>query len=765
MRISRKIIHTAIAVILLAILPVNDIYSVSLENHKWGDKLTVALVLSGGGARGFAHIPIIEALEKYDIPIDMVIGTSMGALVGGLYAAGYSPKNMTELIEEYDMIELFSVSASADEQTEVSSFANYRDNIFNLSFDEKGLGSAPGIVGDQKILEMLNASLIKTSAITNFNHLPIPFRCVGTDLVNGEKIVFSNGSLVEAIRASISIPGFFAPAVIGDRMVVDGGLVDNLPIHLAREMGADIIIAVDVNAVDYDATAEDLTSLSSILGQLINIMTKNTVIDQIEDSDLLFLPLVEDYGILDFSSYKEIMEVGAESAREKEDEIEVLSNLICSMRQCNEINPERDGMYSYLPDIYIDKVYHTSVSPSIDGTSFPIGQFERYTSQFLDKEMIDQLHYQLEILREKDRYATISYAVKDITYTSTGQPHGNLEIISRDFEKRNLKMGLGIFGSTSIHYSLDDQFTFFFEPNLEFSFSVKELFVEPLSLSFLAVSEDAVKLHGELEYSFKPFFQLTAGGEYRSGNLLAVRANDPDLENSDSDYAFITSLYGQFSLKNEAKFHVGCIYDFTWYKEPLDDYLLVETPSVFLEGVYNTQNFTLFPHRGTRLDFYGELMLAQQLGYKGELRMKHSIELTRKDSLELAFRIGSTHSTTARASDYFSYGYTDGIVTTLSPLLVQDIIIASLSYYHWFTLNPVPLLLYSDISMGSRGDSVDVIYADDPYAVVTPPEINFYTPFDVTFSVGFGMTLSTIDLLVGYAVDLDLRSTIFVEVR
>ncbi len=179
--------------------------------EKWDDEIKVALVLSGGGARGFAHIPVIEAIERHNIPIDIVVGTSMGALVGGLYAAGYSPRDMVELIDSYDMVKLFSVSPAPFQKPILSSFTDYRDNILTITFDKRGVGRASGLIGDQKILEMLNSSLINASAITNFNHLPIAFRCVGTDLVSGEQIVFTSGSLSESIRASISIPGIFTP--------------------------------------------------------------------------------------------------------------------------------------------------------------------------------------------------------------------------------------------------------------------------------------------------------------------------------------------------------------------------------------------------------------------------------------------------------------------------------------------------------------------------------------------------------------------------
>ena len=208
-------------------------------------KPVIALVLSGGGARGFAHIPVIEALEQAGIPIDMVLGTSMGSLIGGLYAAGYSPGDMRRLIESYDMVELFALSALPPLRTAPQALRRDRDNLFVLGFDSGGLGTAAGIIGDQRILHMLNDSLSRVSGITHFDDLAIPFRCIGTDLATGQRIIFSEGSLASAIRASISIPLVFTPYPLYDRLIVDGGLVDNMPAELARQMGADIVIAVD----------------------------------------------------------------------------------------------------------------------------------------------------------------------------------------------------------------------------------------------------------------------------------------------------------------------------------------------------------------------------------------------------------------------------------------------------------------------------------------------------------------------------------------
>ncbi|NLA91956.1 MAG: patatin-like phospholipase family protein, partial [Spirochaetales bacterium] len=293
----------------------------------------VALVLSGGGARGFAHIPVIEAVEAAGIPIDFVLGTSMGSLVGGLYAAGYSPQDIRDLIDQHSMVDLFA-STPLPPPPKASLLNDPRHyNLFQIGLDDKGVGIASGMLGDQKILQMLNGALSRVTVVNNFDDLEIPFRAIGADLVSGERIVFSEGSIVTAIRSSISIPGIFAPYPVDGRLVVDGGVVDNLPINLAKEMGADIIIAVDVNGEDYQRTAAELDSLTAVLEQTIIVFMKNTYIGQLENADLLIIPPLGGYSVLDFLSVKEILKVGEEVASQHQSELAQIASQIGEERE------------------------------------------------------------------------------------------------------------------------------------------------------------------------------------------------------------------------------------------------------------------------------------------------------------------------------------------------------------------------------------------------------------------------------------------------
>ncbi|NCB01013.1 MAG: hypothetical protein EOM67_02465 [Spirochaetia bacterium] len=760
----RSLVRVSIILVCLLIMPFK-LGAIDIE-HKWNEEVKVALVLSGGGARGFAHIPIIEALERHNIPIDMVVGTSMGALVGGMYAAGYSPKDMRELIASYDMVELFAVSPASFQKPIISSFADHRDNIFNLTFDTRGIGKASGLIGDQKILEMLNSALVNTSSITNFNHLPIPFRCVGTNLVTGEEVVFSSGSLVKSIRASISIPGIFSPAIVKEELIIDGGLVNNLPIDVAKEMGADIIIAVDVNAVDYTVTKDDLNSLVSILGQLAIILTKNTVVDQIPEAHLLFSPLVEDYGILAFPSFKEIMMIGEACALEMEEKIAALSEEICAMRECSPVNPDRKGSYFYLPEIEIDKVVFTPVEKSSLGLrDFPIKKYYKFSSSFLGKETLDDLHFLLNEEKELNQYETVSYSLSNIRYNFGGLPHGILNIHAREFEQRNNSFGIGVFGSTTFTYSPDSNFSFFFNPNFTISFHSYKFIIPNLEFSFNVAEKDFLEITSDIAYTWADSYRLGVLGRYQRGTLHAFDASNPSLTEYGADHYVAPVLFFEYLASPYTTGRISAEFESVWYRNNDSTFTSLNSTSITFSGVHAYQKFTLFPARGTRIDLLGTLFIDNKIGYKANIRVKQAFPLGYNDSLLIDLKAGSTHSVSAHVDDYFSYGGFDGIITIPSSLIVKDMIIGGLSYFHWFVKSPIPVVLKTSVRVGFQGKEASDIYQGARYEVETSPSIDFSHDIDLVGTVGLGFSIRNTDLLFGFALDNNLNAALFVEVR
>ncbi|MEL7450865.1 MAG: patatin-like phospholipase family protein, partial [Pseudomonadota bacterium] len=232
-----------------------------------GPRPKIGLALSGGGARGAAHVGVIQALEDMRIPIDYVAGTSVGAIIGGLYAAGTDSKELADIVTHFDWEAAFrDQSPRADR----SFRRKLDDTLFSvrprMGVTDQGIGLPAGIVAGQNVDLLLNSLTMRAAGITRFDELPIPFRAVATDIVTGKPAVLSTGSLAMAIRASLSIPAIFTPAEIDGALLVDGGVSNNMPVDVVRAMGADIVIAVDISTALL--TREKLTSVVAITEQL-----------------------------------------------------------------------------------------------------------------------------------------------------------------------------------------------------------------------------------------------------------------------------------------------------------------------------------------------------------------------------------------------------------------------------------------------------------------------------------------------------------------
>ena len=254
-----------------------------------GPRPKVALVLGGGAARGFAHVGVIRILEQERIPVDLIVGTSVGSLIGAIYA---SDRNSFEL-------EWTAFSLEKDQ------FFDY--GIFNAF---TGMGPAKG----EKLEEFMKGKV----AAKDFDQLKIPFAAVATDLNRGTRVVLDRGPVARAVRASCSIPGIFEPVKHQDKLLVDGGVVDNIPIDVAREKGADVVIAVDISG---HITNFDITNVVDVVFQATNIMFNENVKSRKKDADVLIRPRVGDVGMLDFTQKKRCMQAGMDAAREALPEI------------------------------------------------------------------------------------------------------------------------------------------------------------------------------------------------------------------------------------------------------------------------------------------------------------------------------------------------------------------------------------------------------------------------------------------------------------
>ena len=307
---------------------------------------TVALVLSGGGAKGIAHISIIEALERYGIPIDKVYGTSMGALIGGLYAAGLSPGEMKEIVLGNDLTQLFTVFDSAGYTEVLDAFDYNSSNVLSLSLGQ-GIGGVNGFIDDYLVLNFFNKFIGNVPDNLNFDtDLVVPFECNAADMLTGDEVIFREGSLITAMRSSMSLPLIFEPVVLEDGSVyMDGGIVSNYIVHRAVEEGYDIIIVVTLNAYGKNKyTAENYTSLSGTAGSTLQTVLNNVSKGEVEMADYWFSPDLSGYNTLSFGEAEGILARGDREVEEQQAKLEEIAALFTE-DQKEYKDPDRVGEY------------------------------------------------------------------------------------------------------------------------------------------------------------------------------------------------------------------------------------------------------------------------------------------------------------------------------------------------------------------------------------------------------------------------------------
>ena len=258
----------------------------------------VGVVLSGGGAKGVAHIGVLQVLEKAGIPVDVIVGTSMGSIVGGLYAIGYSADQLDSLVRVQDWMFLLSDKVNRYDLPfgEKEQDGKY---LLSLPFD-RGKKRPSGFISGQNVYNLFSDLTVGYHDSLDFLQLPIPFACVAADLFQREEIVMTSGNLVQAMRASMAIPGVFTPVRTGNRVLVDGGILNNFPTDVARRLGAEIVIGVDVQA---DLMKEDkLASVSGVIPQIINLLCMNKHEENVQLADLVIRPDVKGYSAASFSA-------------------------------------------------------------------------------------------------------------------------------------------------------------------------------------------------------------------------------------------------------------------------------------------------------------------------------------------------------------------------------------------------------------------------------------------------------------------------------
>ncbi len=298
-------------------------FTLNAQNPNGGDRPKIGVVLSGGGAKGIAHIGILKAMEEEGLYPDYIAGTSMGSIIGGLYATGYSADQLDSIVR---MIDWDLVLSNNIPLNYISFQEKEYYNRFLVEFPiKKGKLVLPsGMIEGQELSQVLTHYTWPSMKYESFDDFPIPFRCVATDVSTGNPIIFKDGSLSEALRASMSIPTAFTAADLDTTLAVDGGVVNNFPVEELFKMGADIVIGVNVSDEGL-INAKELGTMTGILMQIAMTPSLKRMQEQIAMCDIYIKPNLKNYGTASFSSYNEILKLGYETGEKYRGEFRKLA--------------------------------------------------------------------------------------------------------------------------------------------------------------------------------------------------------------------------------------------------------------------------------------------------------------------------------------------------------------------------------------------------------------------------------------------------------
>ncbi|MFH6997646.1 patatin-like phospholipase family protein [Flavobacterium sp. FlaQc-57] len=322
---SSQITITSWSIItLLILLLCNPEKSFSQEQKKDSVKRPkIGLVLSGGGAKGFAHIGVLKVLEEAGIKIDYIGGTSMGSIIGGLYASGYNASQIDSIFKRTNFDELINDYIPRSSK---NFYGKKNDELYALvlPFSNFKVGIPEALSKGMYNYNLLSSLTRNVRHVRDFNQLPTPFLCIGTNIETGEEVLLNKGNLVQAMMASAAFPSLFTPVEIDGKLLVDGGVVNNYPIKEVRNLGADIIIGVDVQ--DDLLNRKSLKNATRILVQITNLQSIDKMKNKIKDTDVYIKPDIRDYGVISFDKGEEIIRKGEEAAFAVYEKIKTLSN-------------------------------------------------------------------------------------------------------------------------------------------------------------------------------------------------------------------------------------------------------------------------------------------------------------------------------------------------------------------------------------------------------------------------------------------------------
>ena len=573
----------------------------------------VGIVLSGGGARGFAHIGALKVIEESGLPIDYIAGTSMGSIIGGLYAMGYSLETMTQLTREQNWDAVMS-DAIPQKYVSVDDKIMDRHYLATFPFRDKKIKMKSGIYDGARINLLLARLTSPAYKIRNYSELSIPYLCIATDIANGEAYEMTRGNLQRSIRASMSIPFYFTPVEVDGRLLIDGGMRNNFPVQNLRDKGVDIIIGVNVQRNFH--TKEEINSLTKILDQMIAITDIDANKKAMEEIDIHIRPQLGSYGMMDFNSFDSIIAIGEEAAREY---LPQLKHLADSIRSIQEYTVER-------PDVKpLDTLY--IVSLKINGVKAENENFIRKSigKSYPTKMTLNDIDKALMSIYATGYYKEIWYELIPATKGVTLMVHCN--------EKEEETV------SIAAHYDTDYGIGILANLTLK---NVLE-FPKRSTLAFdLNIAEDPyfkIRFHSNLSQKFK------YGADLSVISLFMNQYDNKTINNSYSVQDNKLDIFTEFMPTLQQQFRIGVVANYVHLRDNLVHIVDADNYDFITHAYFNyhldNEDSPTYASRGWKLNINGKYIIPF-IKLEDGSKMGHSIII--KVDLDGSIALGKRHS-------------------------------------------------------------------------------------------------------------------------
>lgn len=671
--------------ILFIVLVVISTFSFAQEEQQ---DLKVGLVLSGGGAKGLAHIGALKIIEEAGVRIDYIGGTSMGAIIGALYASGYSAKQLDSIFSQTDFSTLIQdkvprSALSFYEKQEAEKYA------LVLPFDRFRIGFPSGLSKGQNVYNLLSSLTSHVSDISDFSKLPIPFFCVATNVENGEEVILDHGYLPRAVSASGALPSLFSPVIIDDKVLIDGGVVNNYPVSEVRAKGMDIIIGVDVQ--DSLKTRDKLRSALDVLVQINNYSTIRDMAQKHKETDVYIHPNIKDFSVVSFSDGKNIVEAGAAAtevyieelqkiaSRQKHVEKEKIKFLVRDTIYIKDVIIEGNEKYtrSYvLGKLKLrtpDKVTYKYFTEGINNLS-ATGNFQDINYKFYED---DNKQNTLVIkLRENSSSMSLHFAAHydDLFRTAalvnitkkrllTNNDIASLDLIAGD----NLRYNFEYYIDKGFYWSVGFNSKYhFFETDVPLSFVGVDLGVE-LSLPINKLSIDYSDFTNQLYFQtlFRRNFILGVGGEHKYLRYLSetIGTDSNNLPRTVFESTNYYSTYGflKYDTYDNSFFPKSGAYfsgDFHWYllaegmNKTFEPFSMAKAKMGYASKIYGKLSGHLTAEGGFKLGGPETTTLDFALGGYGFKEMNNIIPFLGYEAISLR---GNTYLKSTFTLDYLIF--------------------------------------------------------------------------------------------------------------